>query len=452
MDNKTLFEKTTISKLFAIVTIPGIISMLVSSLYSIIDGIFVGQLLGADAFAAVQLVMPFVIINFAIADLIGVGSSVPIAIKLGEKDEKSASNIFSSACLLILVTGMGAGALLFFFGGNFVRLMGAEERLVIMASQYLRIYAGFAPVTTILFAVDNYLRICGKVRYSMMVNILMSVLSIILEFIFLFVFRFDIWGAALATCLSMFVCALIALAPFFRSKMQLRFVRPQIDRKVLGSILSNGAPTFLNNISGRVMAIFFNIFLLRMGGSIGVSAYGVVMYADSIMQPVLYGFCDSLQPAIGYNYGAKNHDRIAAIRRKCFAICGILSVIMAAVMLLLNKPIVSIFVQAGDTALTTLAIHALSLFAFAYLTRWVSIVAQSYFSAIGKAGHATVVSLAIAFIFPMLMLFALEPLGLDGLWLNLPSASLFTAILAVILLVVHDKKWRRPKESPGSIS
>lgn len=440
MDNKSLFEKTTISKLFAIVAIPGIISMLVSSLYSIIDGIFVGQLLGGDAFAAVQLVMPFVIINFAIADLIGVGSSVPIAIKMGEKDEKTASNIFSSACLLIFLTGIGVGVLLYFFGGYFVKLMGAEERIVSMATQYLRVYAAFAPITTIVFAVDNYLRICGKVRYSMIVNILMSVFSIILEFLFLFVFRMDIWGAALATCLSMVVCAAIALFPFVRGKMQLRFVKPKIDRKVLGSILSNGAPTFLNNISGRVTSIVFNIFLLRLGGSIGVAAYGVVMYADSIMLPVIYGFCDSLQPAIGYNYGAKNHDRIAAIRRKCFIICGALSVLMAIILFLLRQPIVGIFVQAEDTALITMATHALSLFSIAYLTRWVSIVSQSYFSAIGKAGYATIISLAVAFVFPMLMLFALEPIGLDGLWLNLPAASLLTAVLAFVILAKHLKK------------
>ncbi|HBK31531.1 MATE family efflux transporter [Limibacterium fermenti] len=440
MDNRTLFEKTTISRLFIIVTIPGIISMLVSSLYSIIDGVFIGQLLGADAFAALQLAIPFVIINFALADLIGVGSSVPIAIKLGEGDEKTASNIFSSALLLIFLTGIGMGAILFIFGGSFVKLMGADEHLVDMAAQYLRVYAGFAPLTTIIFAADNYLRICGKVKYSMFVNILMSVIAIILEFLFLVVFRFDIWSAALATCLSMFICAMLALMPFLRGQLQLRFVKPRIDRKVLSSILTNGTPTFLNNIAGRVASIFFNIFLLRLGGSIAVSAYGVLMYVDSITQPVLYGFCDSLQPAIGYNYGAKNHSRIAAIRRLCFLICGMMSLLMAGVMFLAKAPLIGIFVKAEDTGLMDLSIQALSLFVLSYLTRWISIVSQSYFSAIGKAKYATVISLSIAFVFPMIMLFSLESLGLDGLWLNLPFASLLTAILSFILMAVHLRK------------
>ncbi|MEY8353424.1 MATE family efflux transporter [Lachnospiraceae bacterium 54-53] len=171
MDYKVLYEKTPPTRLFAAVAVPGIISMLVSSLYQVIDGAFVGQILGSEAFAALNLVMPLVIINFSIADLLGVGSAVPIAIKLVKKDEKGASNIFSGACLMIIGAGAVLGAIMFIFAEDFVRLMGAGEELVSIASQYLRVYALCSPVTTIIFAVDNYLRICGKVRYSMMVII-----------------------------------------------------------------------------------------------------------------------------------------------------------------------------------------------------------------------------------------------------------------------------------------
>jgi len=440
MDYKILYEKTPPTKLFAIVAIPGTISMLVSSLYSIIDGAFVGQILGSDAFAALHLVMPLVILNFSIADLIGVGSAVPIAIKLGEKDEKAANNIFSSACLMIIGAGIVLGGIFFFFAEYFVRLMGADEQLVIMASQYLRVYAACSPFTTIIFAVDNYLRICGKVRYSMLVNILMSVVSALLEFLFLFVFRFDIWGAALATCCGMFICTIIAFMPFFLGKMQLRFARPKLDRKVLGSILANGAPTFLNNIAGRITSIIMNVFLLRLGGAMAVSAYGVLMYADGLVLPILYGLCDSLQPAVGYNYGAKKYSRIWAIEHRCFGVCGVLSVVMTAVILLIKEPIVGIFVKAENAALIAMSARALSLFAFAYLTRWISLATQSYMSAIGKAGYATAISLSMAFVFPVIFLLSLSSLGLDGLWLNMPFTSLLAAILAVVLLRVHLTK------------
>lgn len=440
MDYKILYEKTPPTKLFAIVAIPGVISMFVSSLYQIIDGAFVGQILGSNAFAALNLAMPLVILNFSIADLIGVGSAVPIAIKLGEKDEQTASNIFSSACLMIIGLGIVLGTILFIFAEDFVRLIGADEGLVIMTSQYLRVYAASAPFTTILFAVDNYLRICGKVRYSMAVNILMSVISALLEFMFLFVFRFGIWGAALATCCGMFICVIIAFTPFFLGKMQLRFTKPKINRRTVGIIFKNGSPTFLNNIAGRITSIVMNVFLLRLGGATAVSAYGVLMYAEGLILPVLYGLCDSLQPAVGYNYGAKNYNRIYAIERRCFGACAAISLLMTAVMFFANKTIVGLFVKSDDTVLIAMSVHALSLFAFAFLTRWISFATQSYLSAIGKAGYATIISLCIALVFPIIVLFSLSFLGLDGIWLNLPVSCLMAAILAIVLLINYKKK------------
>ncbi len=440
MDYKTLYEKTPPTKLFAIVTIPGIVSMLVSSLYQMIDGAFVGQLLGSDSFAALNLVMPLVIINFSVADLIGVGSAVPIAIKLGEKDEKAAGNIFSSACLMIIGAGILLGTVLFVFADDFVRLMGAGEELVSMASQYLRVYAACSPFTTIVFAVDNYLRICGKVRYSMIVNILMSVGSAAFEFLFLFIFKFGIWGAALATCSGMFLCALIAIMPFIRGKLQLRFAKPKLSREVFAGILANGCPSFLNNIAGRVTSIIMNVFLLRLGRVTAVSAYGVLMYADGLIQPMLYGLCDSLQPAVGYNWGARNYDRIEAIEKRCFGTCGVLSILMTAVMLFSKADLVGIFIKAEDAATISMSVHALSLFALAYLTRWISFAAQSYLSAIGKAGYATIISVSTAFIFPVIFLFALGAMGLDGLWLNLPLTSLTAAVMSAVILLRFQKK------------
>ena len=222
--------------------------------------------------------------------------------------------------------------------------------------------------------------------------------------------------------------------------MQLRFTRPKIDRKVVTSILINGAPSFLNNIAGRITSIIINVFLLRLGGAMAVSAYGVLMYAEGLVLPILYGLCDSLQPAVGYNYGAKNYSRIFAIERRCFGACAVISLLMTAVMVFANKTIAGIFVKAEEAALITLSAHALSLFAFTYLTRWISLATQSFMSATGKAGYATMISLSMAFVFPVIFIFSLGFLRLDGLWLNMPFASLLAAILAVGLLLNYYKK------------
>ncbi|HJB60780.1 MAG TPA: MATE family efflux transporter, partial [Candidatus Ruminococcus gallistercoris] len=209
MNSNALFAKTPPLKLFFIASIPGAVSMLASALYQTLDGVFVGQFLGATAFAALNLAMPFVIINFSLADLIGVGSAVPISICLGRKDEQEANNIFTCACLMIVGAGVVIGGILFAAAPLLIRLMGAEGQFADFAVQYLRVYAICSPITTIIFAVDNFLRICGFIRGSMLLNIFMSVISAILEFLFLGVFRWGIWAAALATCSGMLVCVLL---------------------------------------------------------------------------------------------------------------------------------------------------------------------------------------------------------------------------------------------------
>ena len=176
--NNTFFRDAPPVKLFFLAAIPGAVSMLASALYQLLDGVFVGQFLGQTAFSALNLAMPFVIINFALADLIGVGSAVPISIHLGRKEEDTANNLFSCACLMIVTTGAVVGAILFFAAPLLIGLMGAEGEFASMAVAYLRVYALCSPVTTIVFAMDNYLRICGKVRTSMCLNIIMSVLFV----------------------------------------------------------------------------------------------------------------------------------------------------------------------------------------------------------------------------------------------------------------------------------
>lgn len=257
MDSKTLFTKISPVKLFFIASVPGAVSMLASALYQVIDGILVGQILGELAFAALNLAMPFVIINFSLADLIGVGSAVPISVSLGKKETKRADNIFTCACIMIVGAGVLIGTVLYVLAEPLLKLMGAQGELLELAVQYLRVYAMCAPITTIIFAVDNYLRICGKIKSSMFLNIFMSVLTAVLEFTFLYIFKWGIWGAGLATCAGMFVCSAAAFWPFFRGKMELHFCRPEFSVSMVKQIISCGMPNFLNNIAGRVTSHLF---------------------------------------------------------------------------------------------------------------------------------------------------------------------------------------------------
>ena len=202
-DTEKMYATMNPWKLFFIVALPGMISMFAMSIYSIVEGIFIGQKLGEGAFAAVNIAMPLVMINFSLADLIGVGASVPISIALGKKEYKTANNVFSCSVIMIFVTSVVMGAIMFFAANPLCRMMGASDELLNTSVRYLRTVALCSPLSTIFFAMDNYLRISGYVKTSMAINIGSNIATIGLLTLFLIGFNMDVVGSALATSISM---------------------------------------------------------------------------------------------------------------------------------------------------------------------------------------------------------------------------------------------------------
>ena len=427
-----LFVRTSPGRLFLKTSIPGAIGMLASAMYQTLDGVFVGNILGETSFAALNLAMPFVIINFAIADLVGVGSSVPISIALGEGRKKDADRIFTLACILIVLLGAAMGAFLYLMAPLFMRLMGAEGQFASDAVSYLRTYALMSPVSTMVFASDNYLRICGRIRTSMGLNIFMSVFCGLFEFFLLGICGFGIWAAAFASCTGMAITASISLTPFFRGKLALGFVRPVFSLQIVKKIVSCGLPSFLNNVAGRMTSIIMNIMLVRFGGEAAVSVYGVLMYADGIVFPIMYGSCDSLQPAIGYNWGAGYPSRVRSIEKLCYSVAASICAVAFIICVVNPSGILSAFI-AGE--IPSYAVTAVTIFAFTYITRWISFSTQSFMLALERSRYAAIISVSMAFIFPVALLISLQNLGLTGIWLNFPLTSLLGALLSGFVLI-----------------
>ncbi len=439
-----LFATARPWRLFFTVALPGLVSMLAMSLYQAIEGAFVGQYIGESAFAAMNIAMPVVMINFALADLIGVGSSAPISVALGRKDADQANNIFTCSIIMIFLTGLIMGITMFFAAPMFVHLMGATGKLAQDAVLYVRIFALMSPVTTVVFATDNYLRISGFVKGSMFLNIFMSLLTVGFLVLFLGVLEKGLEFSALSSCLSMFTCAIIALIPFVAKKATLRFIKPKFSLYIIRRIVFFGAPTFLNNIAGRVAAILMNAALLRMGGETAVAAYSVLMYAGAVIEPMLYGMCDSVQPAVGYNWGARSIERVRDITKASFTVCGLVSVLCTVVMLVFPGPLASIFVNSEkDPALMSMSVDAMRIFGLSFIVGWFSFAVQGFFAAIERPMFATLISLCKSMVFPIVLIYALEPFGLDGLWFNYAGTSLLAMILAVGLLLRAQKTMRR---------
>ena len=351
--------------------------MLASSLYTVFESIFVGRFLGTTAFAALGLAFPIVIMNFALAELVGVGSSVPISIFLGQKEDEKANQYFTCSILLIVITGFISGLLVFFGAPITMRLMGADGKLLDMAAKYVRVYAVFSPVTPLMFALDNYLRISGKMKTSMVLNILFSALTIGLELLLILVIPMGIVGAALGTSIAMLTCVAIGISAFISGKLQLRFVRPHYSIAMLEQIYRNGIAPFLTNISGRLFSLVMNVMLLRFGGEAGVAIYAVIMTLSGIVEQLLYGVVDSLQPVIGYNYGAERFDRVKKLEEYILTTAAAISVVSGIVMFGFPAIIATPFLK--DLSLLDMTVFAVKISSLTCLCKWFGTAVQCFF-------------------------------------------------------------------------
>lgn len=440
MNSEKFFASSSIPKLFFKIALPGAIGMLFSAIFPIIDGIYITNFINSTAFGASNLVFPFVYILFCIADLIGVGSSVLIAILLGKGEKEKANRLFTMAILIIISAEIILTITFYFIAPYLLDMLQATGQLKELGLEYLRTYVICLPFSGLVFAMDNYLRICGKVKTSMILNILMSLFIIIVEYLLLAVFHQGIYASALTCSMAFFLATILALIPFFRGQLTLQFAKPQIRLKEVIQIIKNGGPTFINNIAGRLIGLLFNYLLLKQAGENGVNAYGIIMSLEAFVLPLMYGTCDSLQPATGYNYGAGNYQRVKQIQKMAFSASFIICLISFALMLIFKSNFAHIYMDENIPGSISIAEEAIYIYAFTYLTRWISYSGQSLFASLSRPKESMIISLSISFVIPLLLIIILTNLGTVGIWLNFPITSLLVGIITIVLLFYECKK------------
>ena len=442
MDTNTfMFEKMQPTKLFIKCAIPATLSMIFSGIYSIADGIFVGRCIGSDALAAVNLVMPLIMISFALAEMIAVGSSVQLAMLLGQKEKELANRTFSVCIKVILGISVIIGLIFFFLSKPILTLMGTEGKALQYGIEYIRVYAVFSPLIIVYFAADNYLRICGKQNYSMALNIVTSVLNIVLDFLLLVVWKQGVWAAAFTSCISMALGTVMALCPFFRNKLELKFVKGWISAKHFVKLVANGSSEFFANIASSIFSFILNIVLLSIGGATAVAAMSVVMYVESIASMMISGMSDSMQPAISYCHGAGLKKRVYALEKRVLVSAAVLSLTACLLLRYGGAWVVPFFVKSDETELLALSIHAMSLYALSYLVNWVDGCLSGYLTALGQAGRSFIVSIMGTLVLPLVGLAVLAPpLGLAGVCLMPLFAGVLSAVLSLVLVLTIKNK------------
>ena len=432
--NQEQFGTMEPKKLFVKLAIPSLISMLFSSLYMMADGIFVGKIIGSKALAAINLVFPIIMILFAVGDMVASGASVKIGIKLGEKNEKEASEIFSVALLFIFILNIIFAIIGLIFTKDIIFILIKDKELANLAYKFAYVFILFLPIIAPFFAIDNYLRICGKANMSMWINIGVSVLNIILDAIFIGYLKLGIEYAALASSLSMSIGTLILIYPFITKKVALKFTKPKIKIKEMLGIIYNGSSQFFSNISGSIMAIIMNSFLLYYGGAVGVAAYSIVMYIESLIVPMLFGMIDAVQPVFSYNYGAKNNKRIMTFFKITCTVALSISIVTMIIIFVFPDFLVRMFSSESDIAVIDMAKKALLLYAPSYLFTWFIMTVSGVLTGLEKATESIVLMSAESIILPLLSTLVLTQLiGVYGIFITPTISGAVSIVVSIIL-------------------
>lgn len=432
--NHEHFESMPSKRLFIKLAIPSLISMLFSSLYMMVDGMFVGKLLGSTALAAINLVFPIIMIVFALGDMIASGTAVKIGIHLGEKKEDKASEYFTLSLILILILNTILMIFSLLFVKRIIFSLIKDIELAKLAYRFANIFIYSLPFIAPLFAIDNYLRVCGKAKVSMWINISVSVLNIILDAFFLGYLKLGIEYAAFASALSMFIGTLFSIYPFIRRKVILRFTRPYITVKELLEIIYNGSSEFFSNISGSIMSIIINSVLLHLGGAVAVAAYSIVIYIESIIVPLIFAMIDSVQPVISYNYGANNHKRIFTFFKITCITSFVISIITMVVIFLFPNFLVGLFSSQSDYSIIKMARSGLLLYAPSYLFIWFSMTVSGFLTGLEKATYSIVLMFIDSILLPLVLIVILPLfMGVYGIFVIPTVSGAISAVIAFIL-------------------
>lgn len=431
----------TYKKLFKF-CLPPIIMMIFTSIYGVVDGFFVSNYVGKIPFAAVNLVMPFIMILGGVGFMIGTGGSALIAKTLGEGDEEKANRYFT---MLIKLTAV-FGVLLSLIGIVFIRpisyLLGATEAMIGDCVVYGRIVLLYNTVFMLQNVFQTFLAAAEKPNLGLAVTAAAGIANMVLDALFIAGFRWGVAGAAIATGIGQCIGGILPLLYFMRpNSSRLRMVKAKFDVRAMLRACANGSSELMSNISSSLISVIYNLQLLRFAGENGVAAYGTIMYVQFIFIAMFIGYTIGTAPVIGYHYGAGNHMELRNLLKKSFTVVSIAGVLMTAAAWGLAGPLSGVFVG-YDMELYELTKHAFRMFAFSFLLAGVNIFASSFFTALNNGGVSAAISFLRTLVFQVASVLVLPVfLGLDGIWYSITVAEVLAFFVSLLFLIANRRKY-----------
>ncbi len=436
-----LSDHFTYSKLLRFV-FPSIIMMVFTSIYGVVDGLFVSNFAGKTAFASINLVMPFVMILGGIGFMIGTGGTALVSKVLGEGKKEKANKIFTMMIIFTLLLG----TLLSVIGVTSMpwvaKFLGATEEMMADCVLYGRIVTGFTVAFMLQNVFQSFLIAAEKPKLGLLATVLAGIANMALDAIFIIVFKWGVAGAAIATGLSQCVGGIFPLIYFLRKNSSLlRLTKTKLEIKPILNACGNGSSELMSNISSSVVSMIYNFQLMKYVGEDGVSAYGVLMYVQFIFVAIYIGYSIGCAPITGYHFGARNHNELKNMLRKSSFLSAVSGVVLTILAIALSSPLAKIFVG-YDEELYELTRHAFRLFAYSFLLAGFNIFTSSFFTALNNGAVSAAISFMRTLIFQTSSVLILPIfLGVDGIWWAITVAEFFAFILSLIFLFAKRKKY-----------
>ncbi len=437
----SLSEHFTYKKLFKAV-LPSIFMMIFTSIYSIVDGVFISNYAGKTAFAAINLIMPALMILGAIGFMMGTGGSALVAKTLGEGDRQKANEIFSMVIYFTVIVGVIVSVIGFIFIEPISKLLGATPDMLNDCVVYGRILIAVNFIYMLQNAFQSMFIVAEKPMLGFIVTVIAGVTNIVLDALFVAVFHWGLVGAAVATGISYAVGGFVPISYFlFKNSSLLRLVKIKIDFKVIGFACANGSSELVSNISSSIVGMLFNMQLLKFAGKDGVAAYGVIMYAGFIFAAIFIGYSIGTAPLIGYHYGAENHDELKNILKKSILIISVLGVVMTALTEALARPLSSIFVG-YDGELLALTTRGMRLYGLSFLIFGMNIFASSFFTSLNNGLISAIISFVRTLVLQIIAIIVVPIFfGLDGIWLSVLFAEVLSLVVSIAFIIAKKRTY-----------
>ena len=423
-------------------TLPSVAMMIFTSIYGVIDGFFVANYVGETPFAALNLILPYVLIFLAFGTMFGVGGSALVAVILGEGDRKKANEIFSLVVYIMIGLGATVTVIGIVSAEPVAILLGADEEMLPYCVSYARICFGGAIPLILQYEFQSFCIVSEKPRLGLVVTIAAGVTNMVLDWLLVGVLGMGLDGAAYATVIGSAVGGVIPLVYFILPNSSLlRIGKAKWYGKDVIKVITNGSSEFLTEVSLSIVSMLYNIQLMKYAGQDGVAAYGVIMYLSYLFVGFFFGYSMGASPIIGYHYGAKNDSELQNVYKCSMRIMVIASVIVVALCVIFARPLGMIFV--GDNEyLLEMTTTAIRIYSLCYLFAGVNIFGSALFTALNNGLISALISFMRVLVLQIMFVLVLPILfGLIGVWMSVIAAELGALFITIGCMVKYRKRY-----------